>query len=179
MNFFFFFKYKTYTSFEPHLLYKQEMLQWMLYFFQIFFLFSVVHRSCKQSAIFFFFFLLILTKKKKKKTSFTGRWKEKVNSSGVGLNVAGVQTLGMKHKEVFRWRLLEKWCTWSFCGQFVTHRLGLSHCMVPNDMLTAPHHMTWQVSLHVSLNPMKAQWIAVEYLQCMTLCASAFILYIT
>lgn len=128
---------------------------------------------------FFFFFLLILTKKKKKKTSFTGRWKEKVNSSGVGLNVAGVQTLGMKHKEVFRWRLLEKWCTWSFCGQFVTHRLGLSHCMVPNDMLTAPHYMTWQVSLHVSLNPMKAQWIAVEYLQCMTLCASAFILYIT
>lgn len=58
MNFFLFFKYKTYTSFEPHLLYKQEMLQWMLYFFLIFFLFfcffvSVEHRSCKQSAFFF------------------------------------------------------------------------------------------------------------------------------
>lgn len=33
-----FFKYKTYTSFEPRLLYKQEMLQWMRNFF--FFSFS-------------------------------------------------------------------------------------------------------------------------------------------
>ncbi len=60
----FFFKYKTYTSFEPHLLYKQEMLQWMLYFFLIFFLFQWNTEVVNNQQ---FFFLLILTKKKKGK----------------------------------------------------------------------------------------------------------------
>lgn len=74
----------------------------MLYFFLIFFLFQwnteVVNNQ-------HFFFLLILTKKKKKKkeNQLHRTMKRKViNSSEVGLNMAGVRTLGLKHKEVFR-----------------------------------------------------------------------------
>lgn len=66
----------------------------------------------------------------------------KFNSVRVGLNMDGVQTLGLKHKEVFRQQLLEQWDT---CGQIVTRVLCLllSHCTVSNDELIAPHCMIW------------------------------------
>lgn len=86
----FFFKYKTYTSFEPHLLYKQEMLQWMRnFFFPRFLVVLVKHRSCKQSA--FYFSPLILNKKEK--NSLTGQLK---TNSSVGLNIAK----GLRHRNV-------------------------------------------------------------------------------
>lgn len=49
----------------------------MLYFFQIFFLFSVVHRSCKQSAIFYFFFPVNTDKEKEKENQLHRTMKRK------------------------------------------------------------------------------------------------------
>lgn len=69
--------------------------------------------------------------KGKRKNQLHRTMERKFNSFGVGLNMDGVQTLGLKHKEVFR-QLLEQWDT---CGQTVTQVrcLVLSHCTVSND----------------------------------------------
>lgn len=134
MNFFFF-KYKTYTSFEPHLLYKQEMLQWMLYSFLIFFFFlfqwnTEVVNNQQFIYLFSYFFLNPVNtdkerkkeKKKREKIKQLHRtMKRKVNSSEVGLNVAGFYTLGLKHRHNSRWWLVTV----------------SSHCLVPVGILNA------------------------------------------
>lgn len=58
-----FYIYKTYTSFESHLLYKQEMLQWMLYYSLLFSLLRWNTEGCKQLS--FFFLSPVNTDKKK------------------------------------------------------------------------------------------------------------------
>lgn len=122
----FFYIYKTYTSFEPHLLYKQEMLQWMLHFFLI--LFSFQWNTEVVNNQHFFPVNTDKEKGKKEKTASSDNEKKKSTLLELGLNMATVQTLGLRHKEVFRRQLLEQWDDCSQIGTRV-RRLVWSHCL--------------------------------------------------
>lgn len=78
MNFFFFFLNIKHTHHLSHICYtNKKCCSECFTFFKFSFLFSVVHRSCKQSAIFYFFFPVNTDKEKEKENQLHRTMKRK------------------------------------------------------------------------------------------------------